>query len=74
MAIEIHKVKLGLFPPLKYAMSMQLCNYDFHGNKFLEIPRVKSVRSGTESVLFLDPKVWKILPKTAKLFKFLKQR
>ena len=55
-------------------MSMQLCNYDFHGNKFLEIPRVKSVRSGTESVLFLDPKVWKILPKTAKLFKFLKQK
>ena len=42
------------------------CNYDLRGNKFLSRRRVKSVRYGTESISYLAPKVWDILPKEIK--------
>ena len=42
------------------------CNYDLRGNNFLERRRVKSVRYGTESISFLAPKMWEILPNEIK--------
>ena len=42
------------------------CNYSLRGNNFLNRWRVNSVRYGTESVSFLAPKIWDILPKEIK--------
>ena len=42
------------------------CDYDFHGNNFLERRRIKSKRYGTKSISFLAPKIWKILPNEIK--------
>ena len=41
-------------------------NYSLPGNKVLIIRRVNSVRYGTETVSFLAPKIWDILPKEIK--------
>ena len=42
------------------------CNYNSRGNNFLNKRRANSVRYGTESVSFLAPKIWDILPKEIK--------
>ena len=42
------------------------CNYDLHRNNFLERRTVTSVRYGTESISFLAPKIWEILPNEIK--------
>ena len=42
------------------------CNYDLHRNNFLERRTVTSVRYSTESISFLAPKIWEILPNEIK--------
>ena len=44
----------------------QDCNYNLQGNNFLNRRRVNSVRHGTETVHFLSPKTWDVLPKEVK--------
>ena len=69
LAIEIYKVMQGVSPPLLNEVFMpHQRNYDFRGNNFLERRRVKSVRYGTESMSFLAPKIWEILPNEMKDF------
>ena len=75
--METCKVIQGLFPPLLNEVFVpRQCIYDLRGNKFLE--RVKSVRYGSDSTLFLALKAWETLTnekkKTQKLFNFLKQK
>ena len=41
-------------------------NYSLRGNNVLTRRRVNSVRYGTETVSFLAPKIWDILPKDIK--------
>ena len=41
-------------------------NYSLRGNNVLTTRRVNSVRYGTETVSFLAPKIWDILPKDIK--------
>ena len=41
-------------------------NYSLRGNNFLTRRTVNSVRYGTETVSFLAPKIWDILPKDIK--------
>ena len=41
-------------------------NYSLRGNSVLTRRRVNSVRNGTETVSFLAPKIWNILPKDTK--------
>ena len=41
-------------------------NYSLRGNNVLTRRRVNSVRYGTETVSFLAPKIWDILPKNIK--------
>ena len=58
LAIEIFKVLHRLSPLLlKEVFVERNCNYNL---------RVNSVRYGTESVSFLAPKIWDILPKEIK--------
>ena len=67
LAIETFKVLHGLSPPLLNDVFVEKnCNYNLRGNNFLKRRRVNSVRYGTESVYFLAPKIWDILPKEIK--------
>ena len=82
LAMETYKVIQGLSPPLLNEVFVpRQCIYDLRGNKFLE--RVKSVRYGSDSTLFLALKAWETLTneernsetqKTQKLSNFLKQK
>ena len=65
--IEIYKVMQGISPPLLNEVFVpRQCNFNLRGNNLLERRRVKSVRYGTESILFLAPKIWDILPNEIK--------
>ena len=67
LAIETFKVLHWLSPPLLNEVFVERnCNYNLRGNNFLNRRRVNSVRYGTESVSFLAPKIWDILPKDIK--------
>ena len=41
-------------------------SYNLRGSNFLDGRRVKSVTYGTESISFLAPKIWEILPNELK--------
>ena len=58
LAIETYKFLQGLSPPL--------FNEIFVERELSYRRRVNSVRYGTESVSFLAPKIWDILPKEIK--------
>ena len=67
LAIETFKVLDGLSPPLLNDVFVERnCSHNLRGNNFLKRRRVNSVRYGTESVSFLAPKIWDILPKEIK--------
>ena len=67
LARETFKVlhRLSLLP-LNEAFVGRNCNYNLRGNNFLNKRRANSARYGTESVSFLAPKIWDILPKEIK--------
>ena len=61
-AINIYKSIQGLPPSLLNEVFLLCqCSFDLPENKFLERQRDKSVRYGTESVLFFAPNVWENL-------------
>ena len=67
LAIEIYKNLQGLSPPLLNDVFMpRQLNYDLRSDNLLVRRRVKSVRYGTESITFLAPKIWEILPNEIK--------
>ena len=63
LAIEIFKVLHGPSPPiLNYIFVPVSRPYNFCQNDTLQRPRVNSFRCGTESISFLGPKIWDIVP------------
>ena len=67
LAIETYKFFQGLSPPLTNDIFVERNNnYSLRGNNVLTRRRVNSVRYGIETVLFLAPKKWDILPKEIK--------
>ena len=65
LAIETYKFLQGLSPPLFNEIFREL-SCSLRGDNPLTRRRVNSVRHGTESVSFLAPKIWDILPKEIK--------
>ena len=64
LAVEMFKVAKGLAPtiindlfPLK-----ETNNYNLRLKLFFKIPRNEAVRNGFESMSYLGPKIWKMLP------------
>ena len=56
----------GISPPLLIEKFVpRQCNYELHGNNFLERRRVKSVRYGNKSPK-IAPKIWEISPNKIK--------
>ena len=67
LATETYKFLQGLSPPLVNQIFVKRNNnYSLRGNNLLTRRRVNSVRYGTETVSFLAPKIWDILPKDIK--------
>ena len=67
LAIETYKFLQGLSPPLFNEIFVEKeLSYSLRGDNPLARRRVNSVRHGTESVSFLAPKIWDILPKEIK--------
>ena len=67
LATETYKFLQGLSPPLINEIFVERNNnYSLRGNNVLTRRRVNSVRYGTETVSFLAPKIWDILPKDIK--------
>ena len=57
------KVRQGLSPLLLNEVLVERdCNYNLRRNSFLNRQRVNLVRYGTESVFYLAPEIWDILP------------
>ena len=63
MAIEVIQ---GISPTSFKVFVPRQCNSDLRGNNFLEKRRVNEVRYGTESISFLGPKIWELLPNEIK--------
>ena len=67
LATETYKFLQGLSPPLMNEIFVERNNnYSLRGNNVLTRRRVNSVRYCTETVSFLAPKIWDILPKDIK--------
>ena len=63
LATETYKFLQGLFSSLMNEIFVERNNnYSLRGNNVLTRRRVNSVRYGTETVSFLAPKIWDILP------------
>ena len=63
LAIEIYKVLHGSSPPILHDIFVPVSRpYNFRRNDTLQRRRVNSVRHGTESVSFLGPKIWDLVP------------
>ena len=67
LALEIYKVLYNHSPPILNDIFIpSQHNYDLRRNDTLERRRVNSVRFGTESISFLGPKIWDMIPKDIK--------
>ena len=74
LATEVYKVKMGLAPQLVkelFPFSTDECNlrstYEF------KIENVKTVHYGTESLSFLGPKIWELVPLEIKFSRSLEE-
>ena len=62
LATEIYKVKMGLAPQLvKEHFSPNTHTYNLRSTYEFKLENVKTVHYGTESLLFLGPKMWELV-------------
>ena len=68
LAIEIYKVLHGFSQSILNDIFLPVSRtYNFSRNDTLQRRRVNSVRHGTESISFLGPKIWNLVPSDIKL-------
>ena len=68
LAIEIYKVLHGFSPPILNDIFVPVSRpYNFRRNDTLQRRRVNYIRHGTESISFLGPKTWDLVPSDIKL-------
>ena len=67
LAIEMFKVKNNIAPGImKELFGPKMSSYDLRNNNSFKRWRVKSVWHGTESVSYLGPKIWDLVPNEIK--------
>ena len=67
LATELYKVRHGLAPKLMNDIfKKRNVTYNFRKNSTFEIRNIKSIYYGSETISFLDPKMWKLLPSNFK--------
>ena len=63
LAIEIFQVKHGQSPEIVSDIFTQITqHYNFRQNRDFRLRSVKSVYHGSESISYLGPKIWEIVP------------
>ena len=68
LTMEIHKVFHGLSPSILNDVFVLVSHpYNFRWNDALQTRRVNSARHGTESISFLGPDIWDLVPSDIKL-------
>ena len=72
LATEMFKVKNNIAPEImKELFAPKMSSYDLRNNNSFKRRRVKSVWHGTESVSYLGPKIWDLVPNEIKESKSL---
>ena len=67
LAIEMYKVKKDLFPlPMQELFINQTNTYDLRKNRNWQVPDVKTVAYGLETIRYRGPKTWELLPSELK--------
>ena len=67
LAAELYKVPHGLAPDLlNDIFKKRSVTYSFRKNPTFETRNIKSVYYGSETIFFLDPKIWEPLPSNIK--------
>ena len=67
LATEMFKVKDNVAPEImRELFSRKISHYDLRNNNSFKSRRVNSVLHGTESVSYLGPKVWDLVPNEIK--------
>ena len=72
LATEMLKVKNNIaLEIMKELLAPKMSLYDLRNNNSFKIRRVNSVRNGNESVTYLGPKIWDLVPNEIKEFESL---
>ena len=72
LAVEMYKVKHNLSPlPMQEIFKDQANRYDLRNNRSWQVPDVKTVSYGTETIRYRGPKTWELLPSEVKNAKTL---
>ena len=67
LAIELYKVKNGLSPKIMNELfSLHSVNYNLRSEDVFLSRNVRTVRYGTESLSYLAPKIWSLIPSKIK--------
>ena len=67
VAIEIYKVINNISPEIMHEIfQTKDARYNLRSNDNLKSSRARSVKNGTETLRFMGPKIWKIVPKDLK--------
>ena len=63
LAVEMFKVKNKLSPlPVQELFKERENAYNLRNNAYWEIPKVKTMNNGLESIRYRGPKTWELLP------------
>ena len=72
LAVEMYKVKNNLSPlPIQELFIDQAIKYDLRKTRCWQVPDVKTVAYGTETIRYRGPKTWELLPSDIKNAKTL---
>ena len=62
LAIEIFKVVTGISPEIMKKVFPLKSSIQYHSKQIFETHNIRSVYNGTDTLSFLGPKIWNILP------------
>ena len=73
LAIELYKITNGISPKIMDLIIPLKSNNPYPGQSPFQTRNVRKVRSGTDTLAHLGPKVWKLIPESIKKAKSLNQ-
>ena len=72
LATEMYKEKSNIAPlPMQELFSEQINEHDLRNKRCWEIPKVRTIGYGTETIRYREPKTWELLPTEIKEAKSL---
>ena len=62
LATEMYKIKNNLSIPVQDIIKEHVNTHDLRNNRSWELPKVRTIHYGTETIRFLGPKTWESIP------------